>query len=254
MGGKRVMTRDHIGDLLAHRADRVERRPWVLKDDRRRPAAPGVTLSRAHGEDIAALEPDRAGAQARSLAQKSHDREGGHRLARAGFADDPENLSRGDLKRHVLHRLERPCAGAKVHRQGVYGQQRGVLGHMRACGFRRSRRASPSRLKVTTAIISASPGNRKTHHCPDAMKRAPSATRMPHSGVGGRTPRPRKDRPAAFRTAQPRFTEACTTRGEAMLGSRNTIRMRPCPDPPTRAASTYPRSRRMLTSARARRM
>jgi len=30
---------------------------------------------------------------------------------------------------------------------------------------------------------------------------APSATRMPHSGCGGRTPRPMKDRPAAFRMA-----------------------------------------------------
>ena len=64
-----------------------------------------------------------------------------------------------------------------------------------------SRSPSPSRLKQNTASISAAPGNSAIHHSPDWMKLAPSATMMPHSGAGGRTPRPMKDRPAALRMA-----------------------------------------------------
>ena len=64
-----------------------------------------------------------------------------------------------------------------------------------------SRRPSPSRLKQNTATISVAPGNSATHHSPDTMKLAPSATMMPHSGIGGRTPSPMKLSPAAFRIA-----------------------------------------------------
>ena len=52
-----------------------------------------------------------------------------------------------------------------------------------------------------TASISDRPGKSAIHHSPDAMKEAPSATMMPHSGVGGRTPRPMKESPAALRMA-----------------------------------------------------
>src|SRR5207302_10002846 len=62
--------------------------------------------------------------------------------------------------------------------------------HDLRCGSTMSRRPSPSRLKQNTAIISASPGNGAIHHSPDTMKPAPSATMMPHSAVGGRTPSP----------------------------------------------------------------
>ena len=60
-----------------------------------------------------------------------------------------------------------------------------------------SRRPSPSRLKQNTASISVSLETRDPPS-PDTMKEAPSATMMPHSGVGGRTPRPVNDRPAAL--------------------------------------------------------
>ncbi len=39
------------------------------------------------------------------------------------------------------------------------------------------------------------------HHSPDTMKAAPSATMMPHSASGGRTPSPMNERPAALRIA-----------------------------------------------------
>ena len=85
------------------------------------------------------------------------------------------------------------------------------------------------------------------------MKRAPSATMMPHSGVGGLTPRPIKESPAALRIAQPRLSEICT----AMAGStrqqnaadRTFGTRRRWLSPQARAASTQPTLRRTFTSA-----
>src|ERR1700722_17091889 len=73
--------------------------------------------------------------------------------------------------------------------------------HVLRCGSTRSRRPSPSRLKQNTAIISAPPGKNATPHSPEMILVAPSATMMPHSGVGGLTPRPTNDSPAALRMA-----------------------------------------------------
>ena len=52
-----------------------------------------------------------------------------------------------------------------------------------------------------TAIINAAPGKKAIHHSPETMKAAPSATMIPHSAVGGRTPSPMNERPAALRMA-----------------------------------------------------
>ena len=82
------------------------------------------------------------------------------------------------------------------------------------------------------------------------MKLAPSATMIPHSGVGGRTPSPMKLRPAAFRIAQPRFSDACTIIGGSALGKMCSARTRRSELPESFAARANPASRRMFTSAR----
>ena len=48
----------------------------------------------------------------------------------------------------------------------------------------------------------ANPGKNTNHHCPDNIYAIPSLIITPHSGVGGRTPRPMKLKPAAFKIAQ----------------------------------------------------
>ncbi|KFI33377.1 hypothetical protein CG51_13865 [Haematobacter missouriensis] len=93
-------------------------------------------------------------------------------------------------------------------------------------------------MQARIANISARPGNAATHHAPEATNRVPSATMRPHSGVGGRMPRPRNDSPAAFIMAQPRFTELCTATTGRISGRRRRRRIRPSPEPPIRAAST----------------
>src|SRR5215207_5802577 len=132
--------------------------------------------------------------------EDAHHRIGGDRLARARLADNSERLALGEAERHLLDRAHGAAAGRELDREILDVEQAG-LGHVRRCGSTRSRRPSPRRLKQNTAIISAAPGNKAIHHSPETMKAAPSATMMPHSGVGGRTPRPMKDRPAALRIA-----------------------------------------------------
>src|SRR4051812_13306729 len=105
-----------------------------------------------------------------------HDAEGGFHSGR-GPEERPQTASR---RTHLAHR--------RLH-------------HVRLIGSTMSLRPSPIRLKQNTASMSARPGKSAIHHSPDTMKLAPSATMMPHSGVGGRTPRPMKERPAAFRMA-----------------------------------------------------
>src|SRR6266853_6125095 len=91
--------------------------------------------------------------------------------------------------------------------------------HVRRCGSTMSRKPSPRRLKQNTEIIRAAPGKNAIHHLPLTMSAAPSATMMPHSAVGGRTPRPMKERPAALRIAYPSVNDTCTIISGMMFGN-----------------------------------
>ncbi len=144
-----------------------------------------------------------------------------------------------------------PCRVEKLTRRSSTRSSAVIV---RIRGSRMSRSPSPSRLKHSTVSISARPGNATSHHLPVVMKRAPSATMMPHSGVGACTPRPMKDSPAAFRIAQPRLSEICTAIAGSTFGSRKRSTTDRWPSPQARAASTQPALRRTFTSARAKRM
>src|SRR5439155_11222195 len=138
--------------------------------------------------------------------EQPRDRKTSDGFARAAFADEAEHFALAERQRHATHRLDQaaPCREGDV--QVIQCQQ----GHVRMRGSRISRTPSPSRLKHSTVSINARPGKATSHHLPVEMKRAPSATMMPHSGVGGLTPRPIKESPAALRIAQPRLSEICT--------------------------------------------
>src|SRR5437868_14543315 len=128
--------------------------------------------------------------------QDPHDRERGDGFARAALAHDSDHLALRDREADTIERLHDSFTGAELDRE-VLDSEEGRLGHVRRRGSIRSRRPSPRRLKQKTAVMRASPGKRAIHHSPDTMNAAPSATMMPHSGVGGRTPRPMNERPAA---------------------------------------------------------
>src|SRR5262249_28234046 len=131
------------------------------------------------------------------------------------FADDADCLAFRDAQLDMLHRAHDAAPGREFDGEIANVEQRHGFRHrpphVRRCGSTMSRRPSPSKLKQNTAIISAAPGKNAIHHSPETMKAAPSATMMPHSAVGGRTPSPMKERPAALRIAEPMVSDIGTT-------------------------------------------
>src|SRR5262249_22467927 len=206
------------------------------------------------GDHVEPAEDNLATRDASSGIQDTHHGIGQDRFAGAALPDNAYGFAARDLEMHLVEGIHGASARTEFHCQILDDQERHPgLAHVRLRGSMRSRRPSPKRLKQNTASINTIPGNRASHHSPETMNVAPSATMMPHSGVGGRTPRPMNDRPAALRIAQPMLSDTCTIMGGRMLGIRCTTRSRASLLPQSRAASTKPALRRTLTSDRARR-
>ena len=72
----------------------------------------------------------------------------------------------------------------------------------------------PDTAKPNTVSAMARPGNTEGHHWPRMISEEPLLIIDPHSGAGGRTPAPRKDKPAVARMHQPIVTLIC-----AMIGA-----------------------------------
>ncbi len=184
--GERFVGAQHVGDLQPDRADRVQRRPRVLEDHRHGGAAQRLQHPPRGVGDVLPAEGDAPAGDLSRAVEELHHREGGDRLAGAALADDAQRLAGGERQRHALDGVHRAVAGGEGDLEVLDGEER--AGHVRILGSRMSRNPSPSRLKQSTAVISAAPGKTTSHHLPVVMKRAPSATMMPHSGVGAWTP------------------------------------------------------------------
>ena len=76
-------------------------------------------------QQILAAEHDPPGREPRrGRRHQAHDRHGRDRLARAGFADDAERLSRADVPAHPVDRPHHTVVGVEVHAQILDRQQR----------------------------------------------------------------------------------------------------------------------------------
>ena len=109
-----------LGHEVADPPDRVHVCARILEDHRDLVAVAAQCRS-GQRRDVRAVEPDLA-LDLRALRQQPVDRAGGHRLARAGLADQPDRLARPDLQRHVpqhraLGALDRQRDGQVPHRQ-----------------------------------------------------------------------------------------------------------------------------------------
>ena len=71
--------------------------------------------SSASCEEVDAVEADRAADDAAGrIGDQPHQRQRGHALAAAGFADDRQRLAARDRKRHAVDGLDRAVAGEEV--------------------------------------------------------------------------------------------------------------------------------------------
>ena len=107
------MLAQHVLDLVADFADRVERRTRVLEDHRDFAAAQIAHLVLGRGLDVDAGKHHRALGDLAGAVEDPHHSVGGHGFAGAGFADDAERLALGDGDIDVLHRLDDAAPGGE---------------------------------------------------------------------------------------------------------------------------------------------
>ncbi len=174
-----------LRQLAPDREHWMERRQRVLEHHPDLAAGDGAPASSVQPQQILASE-RRAPLDDGTRREQAEQREHGHRLAATALARDPEHLRRLDLVVDAVHDRREPGGRRQPHAKALDLEQRAhrVWSPPQAvCGSNRSRRLSPRKLKASTAVKMASPGNVPIHHhwkyC------APSATIEPHSACGG---------------------------------------------------------------------
>ena len=153
-------------DLVADRVHRVERGHGLLEDHRHLAAAQVQHGPLGGGEDVLAEHGHRAaGHPEAALHQQAHGRHGGHRLAGAGLAHDPDDLPGPHLQGDAVEGLDRALVDGELEAEVVDGQDvRWVHGQFCRLGSSTSRRPSPNRLKPVAVIRMAKPGKAEYHH------------------------------------------------------------------------------------------
>jgi glycine/D-amino acid oxidase-like deaminating enzyme len=109
---------DRLDQLLAHRVERVERGQRVLEDHADPLAAHPAHVFGWEVVDALAIEPDLAAGDAAGGLEQADDGGAGHRLARAGFADDAENFAFVDLEGDVVDGDQRAAAIRRIRPAG----------------------------------------------------------------------------------------------------------------------------------------
>jgi hypothetical protein len=163
----------HVFDLAADLADRIQRRARILEDHRHFAAAQVAHHVFFRILHIDAGEYDRPVRNRSGAVENAHDGIGGNRFSGAGFADDTERLALCERDIDLLDRANDAAAGRKLD-GNVLDFEKRCVAHVPApyvlrCGSTMSRRPSPKRLKQNTASISASPGNSAIHHSPETI-------------------------------------------------------------------------------------
>src|SRR5690606_27307215 len=140
------------------------------------------------------------------LGQQPHDRQAGHRLARARFADDGQRFAARQVEGDAVHRLRHAVAAVEPGLQAIYRQDDVSLGgahvysSLRRRGSSTSRRPSPTSCSDSTDSTMAMPGNTMIQSA-DPMYCWPALIMVPQVGISGDTPTPRNDSPASARMA-----------------------------------------------------
>ena len=111
---------DGLDNLVAHAVDGVERGHGLLEDHRDLPAADLLHLGLRGGEEVLAVEGDRAAGHMAGLLEQSHDGERRHGLARAGLAHHGEDLAALEVEGHAVDGADHALARGELGDQVVY--------------------------------------------------------------------------------------------------------------------------------------
>ena len=169
--GSLRMADQHVLDLPPDLPDGIECCARILKDHRDLAASQIQHRLLARILNGYAGKADATLRDATSAIEDAHHGVGRHRLAGARFADDADGLAFVDSEVHLAHRRDCAVARGEFDCQIGHIEERLLRAHAQVLrwGSTMSRRPSPSRLKVNTASINASPGNSATHHSPEMM-------------------------------------------------------------------------------------
>ena len=175
-----------LSQLLAHAHKRIQRAHRFLEDHGHGFPAQGADAGIACADYLVAIHGDGA-ARAHPIGQKPHDGQRSERFAGAGFTNDTELLAGRELEVKRSHKGSGGPGGGDG--QVIYVEQAHRADPFRR-GSRRSRRASPSRLKPSTVAAMARPGQKA---CRGAVPRSDweSCSIRPQEAAGGAVPRPR---------------------------------------------------------------
>src|SRR5580704_747066 len=186
-----VVDDEGLGDLLFECMQRVERRHRLLEHDADAVAAHFAQSCRGRADQFLAGEFDAAVGvvRRRRIGQELHDRQCGHRLARAAFADQGEGLAAVEVERDALHRMHRRrAAPAGEGDAEVAGFEQAHPITLR--GSNASRTASPTKVKRLSMIASTANEVMPSHGA--CKLDLPWANSSPSEGEPGGRPKPRK--------------------------------------------------------------
>ena len=109
LGRQLAVGLEHLGHLVADPHQRVQRRHRLLEDHRDAPAAGIPPAGFVLGKQVGLAEANAAGDRPHRLRQQAHQGVGAHRLARARFADEAQDLAGHEVERHAVDGV-RPVA------------------------------------------------------------------------------------------------------------------------------------------------
>ena len=108
-----VMDEKGLGNLIADREDRVQRRHRLLEDERDLGAAHRAHLGLGERQQIASPETDAASGDSARRLDQPQNRHRRDRLAAARLADEPERLARPHLEAHVVDGRNRAASAGR---------------------------------------------------------------------------------------------------------------------------------------------
>ncbi len=176
---QQAMGLEHLHHLVADPHQRIERRHRLLKHHGDAAAAQVAPAVLVEPEQIVALEDDLAGFGRDTVGQQAHQRMRAHRFAGTGFADHADDLAGHQIERNAIDRV-RPFAARRQRDLQVPDRDGWDLRHLsvHSCasrGLSASLRPSPIRLRPSTEIRMAMPGNTVIHHaCRITVRPAPT--------------------------------------------------------------------------------
>ena len=121
---------ERLDDLLAHRVHGGERGQRVLEDHGDLGAAEPGHVGVGAAEDLGAVEPDRPGDRG-GLVEQPHDRRRGDRLARAGLADQGQDLAAAHVEVDPAHRVDATVLGGEGDPEAAHLEERRARGGVR---------------------------------------------------------------------------------------------------------------------------